>query len=177
MLKVVLTFGLISGAIVAGMTAIMLPFCLNGTMDFDHSAILGYTIMVLAFILVFVGIRSYRENVGSGRISFWKGARVGLLISLITCGVYVISWEIVHYNFIPDFADRYAVHAIEQLRSKGGSDAEIVKLTKEMADYKKWSENPFIDAGMAFMEIFPVGLVVTLISAAILRRKAAPAVA
>ncbi len=171
MKKIVLTFGLISGAIVAGMGAIMWPLCHTGTIDSDKSEIIGYTSMVLAFLLVFFGIRSYRENVGGGTITFGKAFQVGILITLITCTVYVVSWEIVYFNFMPDFVDKYAAHTIAEVRASGASDAAIAKTVKDMADFKRWYANPFLNVGMTFMEIFPVGLLVTLISAAILRKK------
>jgi uncharacterized protein DUF4199 len=174
MKKIVLTFGLISGAILATMTAIMVPLCMNGVIGFDKSEIVGYTAMFLAFLMVFFGIRSYRENVGGGTITFGRAFKVGILITLITCAVYVISWEIFYFNFVPDFADHFATYTIEKLRRDGASDAAIVKATQQMATFKELYANPLINVGMTFMEVFPVGLVMTLVSAAILRRKTTP---
>jgi hypothetical protein len=171
MKKIVLTFGLLSGGIIAAMTAIVLPLCMNGTIDFDNSEILGYSIMVLSFILVFFGIRSYRDNAGGGAITFGRAFKVGILITLISCVVYVVAWEIVYFNFIPDFVDRYAAASIQKLRDKGATDAAIATAVKDMARFKELYANPLFNVGMTFMEIFPVGLVVTLISAAILRKR------
>lgn len=171
MKKIVLTFGLISGGIISAMTAIMLPLCMNGTIDMDNSEIIGYSSMVLAFLLVFFGIRSYRENVAGGTITFGKAFKVGILITLITCAVYVVAWEIVYFNFIPDFMDRFAALSIQKLRDQGASDAAIATATKDMARFKELYKNPLFNIGVTFMEIFPVGLIVTLISSAILRRK------
>ena len=84
--------------------------------------------MILAFLLVFFGIRSYRENAGGGAITFGRAFKVGLLITLITCGMYVISWEIVYWGFIPDFADKYAVHMIDRMEKKG----RILRLSESM---------------------------------------------
>ncbi len=174
MKRIVLTFGLISGAILAAMTAVMLPLCMSGVIDFDKSEVVGYTSMVLAFLLVFFGIRSHRENGGGGAITFGKAFTVGIVITLISCAVYVISWEIVYFNFVPDFADRYAAHMIEEMRADGATEAAIQAKTREMARFQQLYANPFINVGITFMEVFPVGLVVTLVSAAILRRKPAP---
>lgn len=171
MKKLVLTFGLISGAIVGGMTAVMTPLGMSGKLDFDHAEILGYTIMVLSFILVFFGIRSWRDGAGGGAISFGKAFQVGILITLVACAVYVVAWEIVYWGFIPDFGDRYAAHLLERMKAKGESAEAIAKKTQEMAQFREMYKNPLINAGITFMEIFPVGLVVTLVSAAILRRK------
>ena len=174
MRKTVLTFGLISGLLTAAMMTIPLPFVLNGTLDFDKGEILGYTTLILSFLLVFFGVRSYRENAGGGRISFGRAFKVGILITLISCAFYVITWEIVYFNFIPDFADRYAAHTIQKMRAKGATEAAVEATKKEMAGFKRLYANPFINAGMTFMEAFPVGLVATLVSAAILRRKVPP---
>jgi hypothetical protein len=174
MKKIVLTFGLISGAILAAMTAIMLPLSMSGRIDFDQSEIVGYTAMVLSFLLVFFGIRSYRENVGGGTITFGKAFQVGILITLVSCAVYVISWEIVYFNFVPDFADKYAAFTIEKLRQDGATAAAIAAAEKKMADFKELYANPLINVGITFLEVFPVGLIVTLVSAAILRRKPTP---
>jgi hypothetical protein len=174
MKKIVLTFGLSSGAIICTVMAIMVPLSLNGT-DLGKSEIVGYASMVLAFLLVFFGIRSYRENVGGGTITFGKAFQVGILITLVTCVMYVTTWEIVYYNFLPDFADRYAARSIEHLRAEGATDAAILAATEKMAQFKRLYANPLYNVGLTFLEIFPVGLIVTLISAAILRRRDTPA--
>lgn len=174
MKKIVLTFGLISGAILAAMTAILLPLCMSGVINFDQQEIVGYTAMVLSFLLVFFGIRSYRENIGGGAISFGKAFQVGILITLVTCAVYVVSWEIVYYGFVPDFADQYAAHVIEKMRADGATEAALEARSQQMAHFGELYKNPLFNVAVTFMEVFPVGLIVTLVSAAILRRKTGP---
>jgi hypothetical protein len=171
MKKIVWTFGLVAGGILAVVIATM-PLYLNGTMNFDHAEITGYTVMVLAFVLVFFGIRSYRENVGGGAITFGKAFQVGILVTLIACTVYVATWEIVYFNFLPDFADKYAALTLEKMRTRGATEAAIAKTTEQMAQFKVWYKNPLLNAGMTYLEVLPVGLLVTLVSAAILRKKA-----
>lgn len=171
MKNIVLKFGLISGAILAAMTSIMVPLCMNGTLPFESSELLGYSIMVLSFIAVFFGIRTYRENVGNGTITFGRAFKVGILMTLITCAVYVTAWEIVYWNFLPDFGERYAALSTERLRAGGASAAEVAEHQRRMAQFQEWYKNPFFNVGMTFLEVFPVGLLVTLISAAILRKK------
>ena len=175
MKKIVWTFGLIAGAILGGMTAVMVPLGMNGTVSFDHSEIVGYTVMVLAFLLVFFGIRSYRENVAGGTITFGKAFQVGILVTLVASAVYVASWEIMYYNFVPDFGDKYAAHQLEKMKAKGETAQKIEAAKAEMAKFKELYRNPAFNAGITFLEVLPVGLVVTLVSAAILRRRA-PAV-
>ena len=171
MKKIVLTFGLLSGGVLAAMMAITLPLCLNGTLDLSKSQILGYSTMVLAFLLVFFGIRSYRENVAGGTITFGKAFQVGILITLITCAMYVIAWEITYFNFFPDFLDQYSAHVLAKMRAAGDSEAAILEKTAQMATMAKYYDNLLFNVGITFMEVFPVGLIMTLVSAAILRRK------
>jgi hypothetical protein len=174
MKKTVLTYGLISGGILVALMAITIPLCMNRTLDSIYSEIFGYTSMVLAFILVFLGIRSYRENAG-GAITFRKAFTVGLLITLVTSAMYVTAWEIIYYGFIPDFADKYSVLVVEKMEKKGASAAAIEKTKAEMAHFRVMYKKPLFNIGMTLMEVFPVGLVMTLVSAGILRRKPAMA--
>jgi hypothetical protein len=140
-------------------------------MNMDRGYIIGYTTIVLSFLLVYFGIRSYRDNVGSGQITFSKAFVVGLSITLISCVCYVVSWEILYYNFMPDFMDKYAAHAVQKLQASGASPAAIQAQVQKMEKFKQMYANPLINAAMTFIEPFPVGLVITLISAAVLRKK------
>jgi hypothetical protein len=173
MKRFILKFGLISGAILAVMTAVMLPLCMKGVVDFDKSEIVGYTSMVLAFLLVFFGIRSYREEVGGGTITFGRAFKVGILITLVASAVYVVSWEIVYFGFIPDFGERYAEFVIEKMERQGETAEAIGAKAAQMAEFAKLYRNPAFNVAVTFMEVFPVGLIVTLVSAGILRRRAA----
>ena len=169
MKKTVLTFGLISGAILSLMMVTTMPFV--DQIGFDRGMILGYTTMVLAFLLVFFGIRSYRETVGEGQITFARALGVGLLIMVISCVCYVVTWEILYFNFFHDFGEKYAAHMLERARSSGASAQEIAKQVEEMNRFKALYNNIFFNAAMTFLEPLPVGLPMTLISAAILRKR------
>jgi hypothetical protein len=172
MKKTVLTFGLISGAIMAVMMFATLPFVER--IGFDKGFIIGYTTMILAFMLVFFGIRSYRENVNNGSITFGRAFAVGILITVIACVCYVVAWEILYYNFMPDFLDKYASYTIEKAKAAGATQQAIDAQVQEMKNFKAIYENPLFNAALTFTEPFPVGLLVTLISAAILRKRAKP---
>jgi hypothetical protein len=169
MKKTVLTFGLLSGALSALMMFATLPFI--DQIGFDKGAYVGYTAIVISFLFVYFGVRSYRDNAQSGRLTFGRGFAVGILITLISCVCYVIAWEVVYFNFMPDFADKYAAHAIDHLRSTGAAQSAIDAMTTQMADFKRMYANPAMNAAMTFTEPFPIGLLVTLISAAVLRKK------
>ena len=169
MKKTVLTFGLIGGAIMAAMMFATLPFV--DKIGFDKGEIVGYTTMILAFMLVFFGIRSYRENVSGGQITFGRAFAVGILITLVACVCYVVAWEILYFNFMPDFGDKYASYMIEKVRASGANQQVIDAKLQQMNSFKAMYDNPFINAAITFAEPFPIGLLVTLISAAILRKK------
>ena len=173
MKRVVLVFGLISGVISSAMMFLTLPLINRGVLE--HGLVLGYTAIFLSFLLVFFGIRSYRENAG-GTISFGRATAVGLLITLISCAFYVGSWEIIYFKLMPDFVDNYAARSIDTMREKGATEAAIAAKKKEMEKMKAMYNNPLINVAFTFIEPFPVGLFVTLVSAAILRRRNPPAV-
>jgi hypothetical protein len=169
MKKTVLTFGLISGGILAALLFGTLLVIKN--VGFDKAEVVGYAGMVLAFMLVFFGIRSYRENVSGGTITFGRAFAVGILIMLIASVCYVVAWEIVYFNFMHDFVDKYAAHMVEQVKNSGAGEAAIQAKLQEMKKFKELYENPFFNAAVTFLEPLPVGLIMTLVSALILRKK------
>jgi hypothetical protein len=168
MKRIVLTFGLISGALLSAMMLASMPFI--DEIGFDNAQVIGYTTMVLAFLLVFFGIRSYRENIGGGAISFGRAMSVGVLITVVASVCYVATWQFIYHRLAPDFVEKYAAHSIEKARTSGASEAELAVTRQKMARFADMYQNPFINVGITFIEVFPVGLVMTLVSAGILRR-------
>ena len=169
MKKTVLVFGVLSGLVSAALMFATLPFLEK--IGYDKGLIVGYTGIVLSLLFVYFGVRSYRDNKLGGKITFGRGFGVGILITLISCVFYVASWEVIYFKIMPDFADKYAAHAISDMRAKGATDAAIAAKKVEMEKMKTMLNNPLLNAAMTFIEPFPVGLVVTLISAAVLRRR------
>ena len=170
MKKTVVTFGLISGALSSLMMVATVPFA--DRIGFDKGEYVGYTIIVLSFLLVFFGIRSYRDNVGNGQITFTKGFAVGISITLISCICYVVTWEVLYFTVLHGFMDKYGAYMVEKLKASGASPAAIQAQLQQVKKYKELYDNPLINAAMTFIEPFPIGLVITLISAAVLRKKA-----
>ena len=168
MKKTVWTFGLISGAIMALFMSATLPFA--NAFD-EHSLIIGYAGIVGGFLLVYFGVRSYRDNVLRGTIGFGRAFTVGILIAAIGSVCYVATWEILYYKFMPDFYTKYGQAAVDQARKSGKSESEIAKTQASMDDMAKNAKNPVWVAAMTFVEPFPVGLLIALVSAGILRRK------
>ena len=170
MKKTVLTFGVIAGLIISVlMNGALL---LSNKIGPGHSMVLGYTIMVASFLLVYFGIRSYRDNELGGRISFGRGFACGFLITLITTVFYVVSWEIIFFNFMPHFMDGYFAAQIHKVQSAGLDPATTAARVAAIQHSQELYQNPFVNAAYTFIEPLPVGLIITLISAAVLRRKA-----
>jgi hypothetical protein len=173
MTKNIIIYGLIAGIVVSALmlfTVNYLSHC-EGNVDYGTSMLIGYASMLLAFSLVYVGIRNFRNKYNNGVISFGKAFKLGIVMVLIASTIYVVAWLIYYYCFNPGFMEKYSAHELERLRASGASQAEIDKQTKEMANMVTMIKNPFFNAMMAYLEILPVGLVVTLISALILKRK------
>jgi hypothetical protein len=169
MKKTVLTFGLISGVVSSLMMLLTMPFM--DRIGFEHGHVVGYTAIVLSFLLVFFGVRSYRENVAGGVLTFGRGFTVGLLITLISCAFYVATWQVIYFKLAPGFMDKYETYVVEQARASGASDQALQETARRMQSLKRLLDNPLVNAAMTFLEPFPVGLLVTLISAAVLRRR------
>ena len=173
MKKTVLTFGLISGAVVAALMWIMMAGWKSGLVNYEKGEIVGYTTMIVALSMVFFGVKSYRDNNG-GKISFWKGLQVGILISLISAVCYGLSWEVYYQTSggaVMEHMEQYTTHYIEKMKEKGASADEIEATSKQMASIAEMYKNPAIRFAMTLMEILPIGIIVTLISAGLLRRK------
>jgi hypothetical protein len=175
MKKIVLTFGTISGCILVVLSGMWLFYLRSRDFHMEGGELIGYSTMFLAYIVVFFGIRQYRDEVGGGTITFGRAFKVGILMVLIVSAMYVTLWEIVYYNFMPDFAEKYAATQIEKMRASGATEAAIAKTTQEMARFAELYKNPLINIGMTLLEVFPLGLIMTLVSAAILQRRATPA--
>ncbi len=169
MRKVVLTFGLIAGGILSVMMLATLPFM--DSIGFDRAEVIGYTTMVLAFLLIFFGVRSYRDNVAGGSVSFGRAFAVGALIAVVASVCYVATWQVIYYKLAPDFMVKYQAHVIEEARAEGESQVAIDKKVADMQRFAELYKNPAINVAITFIEPLPVGLVFALVSAGILRRR------
>lgn len=169
MRKIVLTFGLISGAISSAMMLLTLPFI--DRIGFDNGEILGYTTIVLSFLLVFFGVRSYRDNVAGGVLTFGRALTVGLLITLVSSVCYVATWQVIYYKLAPGFGDKYTAHLLEKERASGATAEQLEAKARQMEQFKALFQNPLINIAFTFLEPFPIGCLVSLITAAVLRRR------
>ena len=171
MKKNVIVYGLISGVAIAVWTVISIGYCYSSG-SFEGSMVLGYGAMLLAFSLIFVAVKNYRDKYNGGVISFGSAFKMGLYIALITSTIYVLAWMVDYYVFIPDFMDKYTAHIISKAQSTGAGAAEIAAKTEEINKWKEMYKTPIGVALATYMEILPVGLTVAVITALILKRKA-----
>ena len=171
MKKTVLTFGLISGAIVSGMMLLTFPF--HDELGFDRGLIVGYTSMVLAFLLIYFGVRSYRDNVAGGTVTFGRALVVGALIGALASACYVATWEIMYFKFNVghDIIPQYQAQALEEARANGDSEEAIARQKAEMDQFAARYENPAYNAMVTFSEPLPVALIMALVSAGVLSRR------
>ncbi|HEX7239942.1 MAG TPA: DUF4199 domain-containing protein [Longimicrobiaceae bacterium] len=169
MKRTVWTFGLISGAILSAMMLLTMPFVMDG--GHEHGMAIGYTTMVLAFLLVYFGVRSYRDNVAGGTVGFGRALTVGLLIVVVASSCYVATWELLYFKLAPDYATKVEAYMVEQAKAEGGSPEEIRKKVAETREFMEMYRNPAVNVAFTFLEPLPVGLVFALVSAGVLSRR------
>ncbi len=167
MLRTIVLFGVAAGLIVAAPMCIMLA--LAGDNPVATSPFTGYLLMLLALSLIFVGVKQYRDKALGGVIKFVPALLMGLGISAVAGVIYVIGWEITLRATDFAFVDTYSTGMIDAARAKGASAAEIARVTAEAEKFKTDYANPLIRLPFTFIEIFPVGLLISLISAGLLR--------
>jgi hypothetical protein len=166
----ILIFGLIAGIIST------IGFLTVGTGNhFDDGMLYGFGSMLLAFSMIFVGIRNYRDKYNGGHISFGKALLCGSGIAFVASTVYVFTWQIDFFFFNHDFIDQYTAYLLEKMKKKGSSVVEIEKFLKEQAEFKVNYQKVWFNALVTYTEILPVGILVALICAAILKKKQVPA--
>jgi hypothetical protein len=139
--------------------------------------IIGFSSMIAAFSLIFVGIKNYRDKQNAGIITFGKAFFLGLMISLVASTLYVITWGIEFHFFLPDFIDQYTAKQIQEINAGGLPADQMQKAIDDANEINyNYKNNIFFFAMYTYMEILPVGILITLISSWILRRKTAKAV-
>jgi hypothetical protein len=158
MKKTVLTFGFIAGAILSVLMVLSIVV-FNDAIGFDRGEIVGYTSMVVAFLLIFFGVRTYRDTVAGGTVSFGRALAVGGLIALVASACYVATWEVIYFKFMP------------KARADGKSEEAIAKQKAETDRFLEMYKNPVFNVAMTFLEPLPVAVIVALVSAGVLSRR------
>ena len=171
MKRIVLIYGAIAGAIVGGMLLITMPMYEAGTLNMDNGEILGYSTMTIAFSVIFFAVKSYRDKELNGVISFGKAVQVGLLIYLVAAVIYALCWEISYSRIGDGFMEKMTEHYVARAKAEGASEAKIAETQAQMKSFSEMYKNPIIRFGWTLLEPSPVGVIITLISAFLLRRK------
>ena len=167
MLKYFLTIGPVAG--LAAIFAIIAGHAL-GEGTFFASVTFGYLTMLVALSTIFVAMKRYRDREQGGVLKFLQGAGLGIGISVLAGFSYVAVWE--GYLAATDYAfiEEYSEGLMESAREEGKSEAELAELQVQIDGVKANYGNPLFRLFISFIEIFPVGVLVSLVSAGILRR-------
>ena len=169
MKKIILVYGSIAGLILA---AWMIGFTALGKMeDFENGMIYGYASMIIAFSFIYVGISKYKAQMPESSITFKQGFMVGLYITLIASTFYVLAWLIVYYTMAPDFMEKYLAFTIEKMKGNNAPQAEIDAYVKEMKSFNEMYKNPLVNMAFTYMEVIPVGLLMSAISSFLIKRR------
>ncbi|MBS7786655.1 DUF4199 domain-containing protein [Flavobacterium sp. CYK-55] len=171
MKKLILTNGIIGGIIVSIMMMIS-TIVFKCDPNMESSMVIGYTGMLIAFSFVFIGIRNYRNKQNGGFVNFGSAFKIGLLISLIASTFYVVSWLIEYYCFFPNFMEKYSAAAIQKIENDPHiTAAELTAQVDQIKTMQEMYKNPIWVILFTYAEIFPLGIIISLISALILKKK------
>jgi Protein of unknown function (DUF4199) len=171
MKRIIILNGLIAGAIVSAMLVITQYIFRSNQTTLDYGMLIGFSTMIISLSLIFVAVKSYRDQQQKGIITFGKAFQIGILIAVIASFMYATTWEIYYNTTGGDFMEWYSKNQMDKLAAEGASEVELNTMKTEMEKMSELYKNPLIRFSMTLMEIFPVGLIITLISAALLRRK------
>ena len=169
MKKDVWKYGLLSGLALAILLAVTVPF--EHHTSARWGMVVGYTIMVLSFLIVFVGVKHYRDTECGGAISFGRAFAAGALMMLIACACYVAMWEGMTATVEKNFAHDYTASMVKHAQDSGLQGAALDAKIAAAHQFEVMYSNPLYRMSMTLLEPLPVGIVMALVTAGILRRK------
>lgn len=161
----------IGGLIVALFSGMSVYFHSKNLEDATLSYILGFTGMFIGFAFTFVGMKQYRDTENNGAITFGKAFTNGFLIALLISTIYVLVWLVELYNFYPDYMEKIAASEIKKLQASGLNAGDLQAKVDELNQMKESYKNPLYVIGMTYFEILPIGIVFSLISALIIKKR------
>ena len=168
MTKVIWKYGLFAGVILAALMFLTIPFV--DTIG-DMGIVLGYTTMLIGFMMIFFGIRAYRDGEGGGRVTFGRAFLIGVAITVIGSLCYVGAWEVMSRKYMPDFADKYSARIMAKARADSMPEAELAATQKKLDEFAMSYKNPWYRMPMTLLEPLPVGLILSLVASGVLRRR------
>ena len=167
MKRVIWKYGLFAGVILAALMFLTIPFV--DTIG-EMGIVVGYTTMVIGFMMIFFGIRAYRDGEGGGKVTFGRAFVIGLAITAIGSLCYVGAWEVISNKYMPDFADKYSARIMARARADRMPEAELAATQKKMEEFARSYKNPWFRMAMTLLEPLPVGLILSLVASGMLRR-------
>ena len=169
MARIILIYGLIAGSVVAIVSFGSLALLSDGEIP-TGSKWLGYSIMVIALSVIFFAVKGYRDQQLGGVIKFWTALKLGAGISLVAGVAYALGWELYYQTLGGEFMQQYALSYLDQMRADGATAAELETARQRMADFEQLYSLLPARFGITLVEILPVGLFISLLSAALLRK-------
>jgi hypothetical protein len=168
MTPIILRYGIIAG-LIAAVPWLVYMLLLPADAREMGGLVQGYLLMLVALSMVFLGIKHHRDRVLGGVIKFGPASMLGLGISAVASVLYMLGWELSQSVSKFDFADFYARSMVDAARAKGASAEELARASAQAQDFLRSYANPFFRLPMTFLEMFPVGILASLISAGLLR--------
>ncbi|TDQ11920.1 DUF4199 domain-containing protein [Pedobacter metabolipauper] len=168
--KIILTYGLIAGLMAIAMLLYSTIQCYTRP-DSRDSIILNYGMLFLAFSMVSIGIKNYRDKYQNGKITFKKAFKIGFYITLLSSSMYVAVWLVEYYIFMPDFMEIYAAKVLSQLKSSGATASEIAARAEAISINNEMYKKPAFVVLFTYIKVFPLGCIISAISALVLRKK------
>lgn len=165
-MRYTLVYGAIAGAIVIAVIVSTMALDLPNHLQ---SQWFGYLVMLAALSLIFMGVKRYRDVECGGTIRFGRAFALGLATAVVAGLVYVAGWEAYLATTDGNFLADYTASMLADMRASGASEAEIAATEAQMAPYIEMYRQPLMRMLITFSEIFPVGLLVALVSALVLR--------
>ena len=165
-MKYALVYGAIGGLIPISIISASLVLDVS---NHTNSVWFGYLVMLVALSLIFVGVKRFRDVECGGIIRFGRAFGLGLAMAAVAGLIYALGWEIFIAASGYDFIGDYTRTIVDGMRSEGATQAAIDSKLAELGEMAAMYDNPLIRVPMIFAEIFPVGLLVALVSAALLR--------
>ncbi len=164
MKKTILINGIFGGLIASTLLAIMTVY-MKLNPNYEPSPIMGFGGMLLAFGFIYLGLKQ-QKLAQNGNLSFKEGLLTGTLITLVISTMYVLVWLFIHYLYFPDFMEQYG-----KLVLKNSKPEDLAAKTAEINQMKEWYKNPIMVILLSYVEVFPFGILVSLVAALILKSK------
>ncbi|MBD0287950.1 MAG: DUF4199 domain-containing protein [Flavisolibacter sp.] len=140
------------------------------TENYEAQEIAGWAGILLSVIFVYFGLKYYRDKQNNGSLNFGEGLKLGMLIVLFPSVAFAI-FDVVYVMVLdPQFFDKYYTYQVEQIRNTVPA-SELAQRMKELQQQRDMFSSPLVQFIVMFLSVFVTGLIVTIISTLLLKRK------